>query len=162
MVNKPLKERFLCFSSLHISLLRRLHIIMSPRADNLPWSFVFHKRLQVKRILSILCAICSSNLIIYGLHSVTSFPVFMFRITGTRLAPPDVKETYCILHKCRADMLLCSWQQPRRSASTQLFSWMWQTRVCFVARRSLWTSLYLVPNTKPSWSIYRPTGKLVL
>ena len=31
-----------------------------------------------------------------GLHSVPSFPVFMFWITGTKPAPPDVTETCCI------------------------------------------------------------------
>ena len=39
-----------------------------------------------------------------------SFPVFMFWISGTRLALPDFKETYCISLKRRMYILLCSWQ----------------------------------------------------
>ena len=44
------------------------------------------------------------------MHSVQSSPVFMFWGTDMRLAPPDVKETYCISRKCRTYMLLWSWQ----------------------------------------------------
>ena len=56
----------------------------------------------------ILCTLCFSNLIINGVRSVPSFPVFMFWSTGTRLAPSDVKETYGISRKRRTYMLLCS------------------------------------------------------
>ena len=55
----------------------------------------------------ILCALC------FSLHSVPSFPVFMFWITGTRLVPPDVKETYCISRK-RRTYTLFSWQWSKR------------------------------------------------
>ena len=72
-----------------------------------------------------LCANCSMTILIGGvlanqqhgrsgsddgLHSVLSFPVLMFWITGTRLAPPDVKETYFISSKRRSYTLPCSWQ----------------------------------------------------
>ena len=56
--------------------------------------------------LNWLCASC--------MHSIPSFPLFMFWITGTRLAPLDVKETYCILRKCRTYMLLWSKQPSKR------------------------------------------------
>ena len=49
-----------------------------------------------------------------GLHSNLSFPVFMFWIMDRRLAPPDVKETYCISCRRRTFTLLCSWQQTRK------------------------------------------------
>ena len=32
------------------------------------------------------------------MHSIPSFPVFVFWSTSTRLAPLDVKEAYCILY----------------------------------------------------------------
>ena len=44
----------------------------------------------------ILCAPLNSmvcSMLCFSMHSVSSFPVFVFWITGTRLAPPDVKET---------------------------------------------------------------------
>ena len=50
------------------------------------------------------CALC------FSMHSVPSFPVFMFWCTGTRLAATDVKEAYCISRKRRTYMLLCNWQ----------------------------------------------------
>ena len=44
------------------------------------------------------------------MHSIPSFPFFMFWSTGTRLAPPAVKEAYCIPRKCRTYTLLWNWQ----------------------------------------------------
>ena len=38
-------------------------------------------------------------------HFVLSFPVFLFWITSLRLAPPAVKEAYCILRRRRTYML---------------------------------------------------------
>ena len=45
----------------------------------------------------------------------------MFWSTGTRVAPPNVKEAYCISRKHRTYALLCSWQLPGRSVSMQFF-----------------------------------------
>ena len=50
----------------------------------------------------ILCSLC------FSMHSVPSFPVFM--CWSMRLAPPAVKEAYCISRKCRTYVLLWSWQ----------------------------------------------------
>ena len=54
------------------------------------------------------CAFC------FSMHSVPSFPVFMFWSTGTRLAPPAVTEAYCISCKCRTYTLLWSWQPSKQ------------------------------------------------
>ena len=40
----------------------------------------------------------------FPMRSVPSFPVFMFWITGTRLVPPNVKETYCMEAVCSAQL----------------------------------------------------------
>ena len=58
----------------------------------------------------------------------SSFPVFMFWITGTRLVPPAVKETYCISRKRRTYTLLWSWQHVEAVCSMQLFCRTGQTR----------------------------------
>ena len=50
------------------------------------------------------CALC------FSMHSAPSFPVFMFWSTGTRLAPPAVKEACCISRKCRTYTLQWIWQ----------------------------------------------------
>ena len=111
------------------SLLRRLRIITRLGADNATISsaIMIFQVLYSTNVFSgqmntepILCALCFS-LVTYGLHSVPSFPVFMFWITGTRLAPPDVNGTYCISSGCIMYTLLCSWQQPRRYVLVQLF-----------------------------------------
>ena len=54
------------------------------------------------------------------MHSVSSCSVFMFWSTGTRLAPPDVREVYCISCKCRTYTLLCYWQHVGVSSATFL------------------------------------------
>ena len=68
---------------------------------------------------SILCALW------FSMHSVPHFvpsiPVFVFWITGTRLAPHAVKEAYCILRRHRTYMLLWSWQHVEAVCSMQLF-----------------------------------------
>ena len=74
-------------------------------------------------------SMCSTKL--NGVHFVfiyDPFPVFMFWITGTRLVPPNVKETYSILRKCRTHMLLCNWQLSRLYVPMQLFCRTGQTR----------------------------------
>ena len=53
-------------------------------------------------VMGVLCF----SLIIYGLHSVPSFPVSRFWITGTSLPPPDVN-TYCYLRKRRESTHYC-------------------------------------------------------
>ena len=50
------------------------------------------------------CELC------FSMHSAPSFPVFLFWTTGTRLAPPAVKETCCISHKRRTYTLQWIWQ----------------------------------------------------
>ena len=90
------------------SLLRRLRIIRSSRADNttissaimifhVKPSIVFHKRLlrSNKYWANTVCTLFFSDNL-----WAPPFPVFMFWITGTGLAPPDVKEIYCISCKC--------------------------------------------------------------
>ena len=88
------------------SLLQHLRIIRSPR-DNatissaimifqVMQSIVFNKhrlRLNKYRANTVHALFSSDHL--------WSFSHFLFWITGTRLAPPDVKETYCISRKCR-------------------------------------------------------------
>ena len=64
----------------------------------------------------------------FSMHSILSFPVFMFWMPGTRLAPPNVKETYCISSKRRAYTLLWSRQLSKRYDSMQLFCRTGQTR----------------------------------
>ena len=72
----------------------------------------------------ILCAFC------FSMYSVPSFPVFMFWSTGMRLAPPAVKEAYCILCKRRSYKLLWSWQHVAAVCFNATFPDFWVFAVC--------------------------------
>ena len=65
---------------------------------------------------------------LFSVHSVPSFPILMFWSTGMRLAPPAVKEAYCISRKHRTYALLWSWQHVEAVCSVQLFCRTGQTR----------------------------------